>query len=807
MRNPLVLVVLAVAFAVGCGGGGSYGGQSISVSFAMPPPASLGLGGTASISATVSYDSASKGVSWSCAPAGSCGSFNPTTTASAGMTTYTAPATAPAGGSVTITATSVSDSTKIVSAMVNLGVAISITTPPPSSMQTSATATIAATTTNDTIAAGNPAVNWTCAPVGSCGSFNPTSTASGSTGTTIYTAPAAVPATNPVTITATSMSDSTKFKTAMVTITGPPVTIIFSTPPPATIAKNGTAMIAATTTNDTANPAVTWTCTPAGICGSFNPTSTASGAATTYTAPATSGQVTITATSITDGTKTVSANVAVTGTASNTTLMGHYAFFVQAPTGNPTDRGTTTFVGSVNLDGNGNVLGGMEDLLSFGYRDVGDPILATVPASSPNTSSYAVDPSGHGKMRMVTNNGETLDISFVLTSASHGVVIEVGGVPGSGTLDMQTATGFAAAQISGGYSFTMTGQIQANKVSAGGVFTADGVSALSGGTFDANTAGVMSSSLFTGTFTPPDSNGRGQLIFSSLGRSFYYYIVSAKVLRILEGTDIQQNWIGGSAYAQGTASTTLSGNYVYQHSGWSSTGRTVAAGQFTANATTITGGVSDSNAGGSPPTAPTMAHVSGTYTNGTMNLSDAAGPSTFNVYIVDPTLNILDPNNTTGGGGVLLLHTDAAINGTGLIVPQPSPGTTFAAASYALNLQNSIAATTPDELDLVGVMTSDGSASFMAGLADYDQNNSTNPATMIGATVTGAFLKDTANAGRFTGSFTVTPPTGGYSFIPGVTPPTIFSVSYYQASASQAFVVETDTIANIVGSLIQQALP
>jgi len=45
----------------------------------------------------------------------------------------------------------------------------------------------------------------------------------------------------------------------------------------------------------------------------------------------------------------------------------------------------------------------------------------------------------------------------------------------------------------------------------------------------------------------------------------------------------------------------------------------------------------------------------------TLTLSDAAGTSTFNLYLVDPALNILDPSNSSGGGGALLLHTDASV--------------------------------------------------------------------------------------------------------------------------------------------------
>src|ERR1700746_1211211 len=196
------------------------------------------------------------------------------------------------------------------------------------------------------------------------------------------------------------------------------VSVTLSTMPPAWLATAGTASMAATVQNDPAARGVNWSCTPATACGAFSPTSTPSSSMTAYTAPATvptGGSVTIVATSLTDASKSASAVVLISGTASNTTLKGQYAFLIRAPTGNSADRGTTTFVGSVNLDGNGNILGGMEDIVSTTYRDQADPILAT---SVNPVSSYSVDASGHGTMTLQTQNGETLTFSFALTSAS-----------------------------------------------------------------------------------------------------------------------------------------------------------------------------------------------------------------------------------------------------------------------------------------------------------------------------------------------------------------------------------------------------
>jgi hypothetical protein len=508
----------------------------------------------------------------------------------------------------------------------------------------------------------------------------------------------------------------------------------------------------------------------------------------------------------------------------------------------------------IAFDGAGNVpalpstnppAGGIEDIVSPQYHDEADPILPTIAGQTP-TTHYTVDASGHGTLLMLTQHGETLTMSFVITSPAHAVVIELDGEPGSGTMDLQTPPtgGFAASQISGGYSFTMVGVNAISTpppyLSFGGAFafsTSNNVTALTGGQIDINTAGAMSpSEPITGgqVDTAPDATtGRGvfHIVVPSPGasRTFIFYMVSPKVLRVTEQDAAA--FMGGSAYAQGSPGTaTLSGNYVYQHSGWNPalanppTGRTVGAGQFSVNSCSgafSSNGFSDANTtnpSAMPPTTGSTGMavsgscvVSATESN-TLNLAltDAAGASTFNVYMVDPTLNILDPNNSSGGGGALLLHTDGNINGTGILVPQQTSSPFL--GSYALNLNNSIATTPPNELDLVGVLSANGTQLLGGGandLADYDRV-STSPAPMLGAPLSGTFAPDGNHPGRAFGSLKIDDPPAAvnpYPFIPGLTPPLTFSVSFYRVSNSEAFIVETDTQGNVSGFLVLQQLP
>jgi hypothetical protein len=86
--------------------------------------------------------------------------------------------------------------------------------PIPAQLNTGAYVTVAAIVTNDSQNAG---VRFSCTPTGTCGTFSP-STGTGSDVPVCYLALDSVPAQNPVTVTATSVTDPTKSASAMITI-------------------------------------------------------------------------------------------------------------------------------------------------------------------------------------------------------------------------------------------------------------------------------------------------------------------------------------------------------------------------------------------------------------------------------------------------------------------------------------------------------------------------------------------------------------------------------------------------------------
>ncbi len=212
---------------------------------------------------------------------------------------YTAPATVP-GGAVTVKAISAADTTKSDTAAVTVVLAVSVTLSPKTpSVQAGFTQQFTATVANNS----NTGVTWQVSGIAGGNTTVGTISTSG-----LYTAPASVPGTNPVTVKAVSIADTTKFDTATVTIT-PPVSVVVS-PKTANVVAGLTQQFTATVTNAT-NTMVTWQVNNVAGGNATVGTISASGL---YTAPATvpSGAVTVKAISAADTTKFDTATVTIT---------------------------------------------------------------------------------------------------------------------------------------------------------------------------------------------------------------------------------------------------------------------------------------------------------------------------------------------------------------------------------------------------------------------------------------------------------------------------------------------------------------
>ncbi|MGC2271006.1 MAG: hypothetical protein WA539_03430, partial [Candidatus Sulfotelmatobacter sp.] len=315
-------------------------------------------------------------------------------------------------------------------------------------------------------------------------------------------------------------------------VNGGALSVQLTIPPAASMVAGQAMGLVANVANDKNNAGVTWSCTPASACGTFSPGTTGYQIDTLYTAPVAPANgpitpdlaypVTITATSVADTSKSVSATV---------TVAQQYAI-VMYP-----GNGSFGMVASVTLDGNGNVIGGEADGSANGFYWNAPSI----------TGTYTLDATGHGNLSLSLTNTTccgTLQQTqgITATSNSHLVLAEedqfngltIGAV---GSMDLQTAgPAFSGSQVSGGYSFMLAGysSLMGENGSWGGIFSADGTATsttpgnITGGIFDENVgnngggAGYNSEVSspaaglkFTGTYTAPDADGRGILTLST----------------------------------------------------------------------------------------------------------------------------------------------------------------------------------------------------------------------------------------------------------------------------------------------------
>ena len=563
-------------------------------------------------------------------------------------------------------------------------------------------------------------------------------------------------------------------------------TISITTAPAATLEINGTTPVAATVSNDSTNAGVDWTCSTS-PCGTFNPTHTASGATTMYTAPSAAGMVTITADATAMSSVTATASVTVNPIATASDLTGTYTFYANgfAASGAP-----ISVVGSVALDGAGDITGGEQD-----YFDSTTPSVIAADPITAATAAYTVGNDGHGTITITPTTAAPETLSFTVVNNNHALIIEFdANATSSGSLDLQTVP---ASLPSGGNAFTTYDADSAFVF--GGVLTSDNTSTFTTGEGDDDFQGnPIYDFTITGTFVAPDPAGRGSLtlVDPNYGTlAFDYFVVGPEAFRLIE-TD-GNFFAAGSMYGQGTTAGTfspasLTGNFVFGQQGQEDVGIGFygAAGQFTTDATsTFTAGVTDINEGdGTPILAGAL--TGDTYTVNTDGYGSVQllGGTTdtlanFGVYLIDPTLNVVDPNNTAGVSGAVMLDLDADNLGLGFVVPQAASPTFVGNYALVKDAQYATVAGTDFSFDLVGHVVSDG-VSMVTGTVDDNDifNTGLNPAVSFAATYT----LDTTNVGRSTSTVVIN---GGATD----------NITSYTASSSLVVDVNMDSTAVAIG--------
>jgi hypothetical protein len=678
-------------------------------SITIEGPTSLQVNAQAQYTAIILPSNADQRVGWgvTCGSA-SCGTLPPSANMFlVGPVTYTAPATVPAGGTVTLTAISgaaISEKQASLTITITLPGASTLLVAGYPSPTTAGTANNFTVTAKD--ASGSTVAGYT-GKVHFTSSSDPaavlpadyTFTGSGTgkdNGTHTFSATLNTAGTRSITATDTATPSITGTQSGIQVNAAQAISVAIAPSSIAFVSTTETVRFVATT-NDPVGVNWSVTCSVA-ACGSVFPTSTASGAATTYTAPPSPvASVTLTATSVQSPSVSASETFTIPSTstnANNIQFRGQYAFLL-----NGFDSGgAMAIAGTFAANGAGGISRGMEDINSNTATFTGSAPLTGL------TGIYNVRADRRGTMTL-----GNLTFQFALSNFIPGlngpgafgrarfIAYDKETNPtirGSGVMEWQSfvTTSYDDSSIGGDFAFGASGTNQAftSRVGFAGRFTA---ASTAGGTFntgflDQNFGGVTTAPQgFNGTYsiapigTSNNSSGRGtgHFLVSTETFNFAFYVVSKSSSTaggefFFVSTDPQSTFqlFSGQALQQtGTLPpSSFSGTSVFYTTGFVQTGSLFPARvkvgtlTFSVNNFTVS---DDENAGGTVSCNITgvsgcFDSITGTYTVDATRLGRVTLSSAFpaNVYLVSVDAN--------GAKGFILGRSTPA--DTGFVEPQ-----------------------------------------------------------------------------------------------------------------------------------------
>jgi hypothetical protein len=389
-----------------------------------------------------------------------------------------------------------------------------------------------------------------------------------------------------------------------------PISVSFSAPPPSSVSIGTTAAVAAIVSNDSVNGGVIWTVACAGSdCGAVDPAKTASGSAATFTPPAavpSPATVTITATSVTDRTKSVFGTTTIAPAGAPVLADGTYVFHLSGTDTN----GLYTIAGAFSL---------ASGLITGGEQDFSDPNAGYTGPLSPATSS--INAAG-GNIQIVLDTGVTAigvngieTLRGTMVSPARALLSEFDlSAAATGSVDVQTSV----AALVGGYAFAVSGNdTNGNSLAIGGILDFSGTAlSTTGSVFDisafnpgTNTASVFQNQAFqSGSVTGPDAFGRVTFALTpntlsgvpELGLAGY--IVGTNRIELVESAEMNDALnanTGGSALGQGantgtfgaTNASVMNQSYAQEIAGIDANNPVNMSGAFALNPGGVLGGV------------------------------------------------------------------------------------------------------------------------------------------------------------------------------------------------------------------------
>ena len=609
MRIVPLLVSLSLAVLIGiagCGGGGSSSKPIIGVTVSPSAAQNIDQSQSVKITATVSNDSASAGVSWSVTGNGSLSGQ----TSSA--VTYDAP-TSGSAGSATVTATSVADATKTASVTINYAVLPTITTTSlPSGVEGSSYASPAIAVTGGTAPLSFSATS---------GSLPTGLTLDAGTGaiTGIPTGPSG-PANFTVKVADSSEAGpQSATQPLSITIDLPPAPVITTAALPAvaqyapysqTVQATGFAPLSFAVASGNLPTGLQLNSTTGAITGSPQGPVETSNFTVTVTDASNPPQVS------TPQSLSITVNAETCGKGSESLLNGQYALSLSGFDAS----GPTGLLGSFTANGSGGITAGTLDINSGGSSGVQSNLSITT-----GSSSYSIGADHRGCLTLAAP-GVTRSFRFAVSLITSGVaagarVIEFdnSGANTTGVIRVQTPSAFPS--LAGNYAFGGDGghgpASGGGKIAMGGVLTlgSGSITGISdtndGGTMNGGSASYPANPVsLSGAYTI-GANGRGSLSYTPSGGSivnnvvyvldqteFFFMTIDAQSVNpLLSATALQQS--PGTFGASSLNAASLI--YVTGLTG-TGTGSQVEAGIFTPNGAGTFSFAGDKNSGGSVST-------------------------------------------------------------------------------------------------------------------------------------------------------------------------------------------------------------